>query len=499
MRVLQVSAELYPWVKTGGLGDVISALPPALAQEGVDVRLCLPGFPAFLDALPSRDAIRLVTPFAAERVRIGLATLPGSQLEAYLIDHPVFYDRPGGPYSPLGGGEWPDNHRRFALLGWVAAALGAGADPAWHPDVVHSHDWHAGLAPAYLTARAAPAASVFTVHNLAYSGSFPSGTFPELSLPDHFFRIDGVEFYGRVSLLKAGIAYADRVTTVSPTYAREIQTKPFGHGFDGLLRYRNEALSGILNGIDAEIWNPAIDPVLPRPYGIDDAEAGKLAAKAAIRRQFGLVEDSTAPLFGIVSRLTWQKGLDLPLGAISELISLGGQLVLLGTGDRDLERGFAAVAAAHPGHVGVRLGYDESLSHLVVAGADVLLVPSRFEPCGLTQLYALRYGTLPLVRRTGGLADTVVDANETNLGNGSATGFVFDEADAPSLTAALRKVVTLYAEPLRWRNMVRRAMTQNFGWSASARQYLSLYRELRSGVDVEPRDGESVKPLAAAD
>ncbi|MGH7092602.1 MAG: glycogen synthase GlgA, partial [Stellaceae bacterium] len=431
LRVLHVAAEIYPWVKTGGLGDVIGALPAALAAEGVEARLCLPGYRPLLDAAQVSDVARLATPFVAERVRIGLAHLPG-QPPAYIVDHPAFYDRPGGPYGP-DGGEWPDNHRRFALLGWVAAALADGADPRWQPGVVHGHDWHAGLASAYARAFGAAAASVFTVHNLAYRGLYPAYVFGELGLPPDCFSIDGVEFYGNVAFLKAGLFYADRLTTVSPTYAREIQTPALGEGLDGLLRGRRDALSGILNGVDPAVWNPATDAALPRGYGVADAAEGKAAAKTALQHRLGLTADPDAPLFGVVTRLTSQKGIDLILAALPELVRRGIGLAVLGSGDRDLELGFTAAASSYSGRVAASIGYDEALARLILAGADVVLVPSRFEPCGLTQLYALRDGALPLVRRTGGLADTVGNATPEALADGSATGFVFDEASAPAL------------------------------------------------------------------
>jgi len=478
LRVLHVAAELYPWVKTGGLGDVVAALPPALLAQGVDTRLCLPGFPAFLDAFHLSDAVRLATPFAAERVRVALATLPGSKIAAYLVDHPPFYDRPGGPYGAADGRDWPDNHRRFGLLGWVAAALGGGTDANWRPDIVHAHDWHAGLAPAYLGADVTPAAaSVFTVHNLAYQGTFAAGVFPELSLPASFYGLDGIEFYGGVSFLKAGLAYADRLTTVSPTYAREIQTPEFGEGLDGLLRLRTDALTGILNGVDPLVWDPAHDAALPQPYDIETAEAGKAAAKAALRQRLHLF-DAAAPVFGVVSRLTPQKGLDLLLAALPDLTAAGGQLALLGSGDRDLETGFAAAGAEQRGAIGVEIGYDETLARLVIAGSDCMVVPSRFEPCGLTQLYALRYGTLPLVRRTGGLTDTVVDATPARLRDETATGFMFEPATSEALAATLEWASAQYANRQSWRQMMREGMTRDFSWAQSARQYAALYREL---------------------
>lgn len=478
MRVLHAAAELYPWVKTGGLGDVIAALPPALAGIGVDVRLVLPGFTPLLDALPLREIARVRTPFAVERVRIALAELPESGVRTYLVDHPAFYDRPGSPYADPNGHDWPDNHRRFALLGWAAAALAQGADADWRPDILHAHDWHAGLAPAYLRAGGMALPTVFTVHNLAYQGFFPATVFGDLAMPPDFFSIDGVEFYGGLSFLKAGLFYADRLTTVSPTYAQEIQTPAFGNGIDGLLRSRADVLSGILNGVDPAIWSPEHDGLLPRRYDIDDAVAGKAAAKAELQQRLGLPVEPDALLFGAVTRLASQKGGDLVLAILPELIGRGAQLALLGSGDTYLEAGFAAAAANNSGQIGVVIGYDEAMSHLIMAGSDVVLVPSRFEPCGLTQLYALRYGALPLVRRTGGLADTVVDANAISLAEGTATGFVFDDETSDALLGAAGRTVALYADKASWQRVMQNGMRQDFSWSAAARQYETLYDRL---------------------
>lgn len=483
MQVLYITAELYPWVKSGGLGDVAAALPPALIAQGVDVRLLLAGFRGFLDAFSDiTDVVRLPTPFTTGRVRIARAQLPGTRRLAYLVDDPASYDRPGTPYASPDGNDWPDNHRRFALFGWVAASLARGADPSWRPDILHGHDWHAGLAPAYLAAEP-PAGgrvpTVFTIHNLAYRGLFPATLFPDLALPSGFFSIDGVEFFGAVSFLKAGIFYADRLTTVSPTYAREIQTPAFGWGLDGLLRSRADHLTGILNGVDPRTWDPQHDASLPRAYGSDDAPAGKQAAKVALQSRLGLDLLDDVPLFGVVSRLTPQKGLDLVLGGLPGLMAAGGQLALLGAGDADLERGFAIAAAQYRGRIGVEIGYDESLSHLIMGGADVIIMPSRFEPCGLTQLYALRYGSLPLVRRVGGLADTVIDANAASLADGIATGFAFDGDNTEALIAAVRRADDLFGQREVWQRMMRRAMAQDFSWETSAQRYLIIYREAR--------------------
>ena len=482
MRILYMTAELYPWVKSGGLGDVAAALPPALIAEGIDVRLLLPGFRGFLDAFPGiTDVVRLITPFAGERVRVSLARLPGTDSLTYLVDHPAFYDRAGNPYADPSGSDWPDNHHRFGLFGWIASELARGADAGWRPDILHGHDWHTGLAPAYLAARPPTEGhvpTVFTVHNLAYRGPFPGAVFPELALPSEFFSIDGVEFFGMVSFIKAGLFYSDRLTTVSPTYAREIQTPAFGWGLDGLLRARASVLTGILNGVDTRVWDPQHDAILPRLYGERTAAAGKRTAKAALQRRLGLEPIEGAPLFGAVSRLAQQKGLDLVLAGLPDLVG-GAQLALLGSGDRDLEQAFAAAAERYRGRVAVTLGYDESLAHLIYAGSDVVLVPSRFEPCGLTQLYALRYGALPLVRRVGGLADTVVDATATNLAEGEATGFAFDDDSPPALMLAIARATALFREREIWRRMVRRAMTRDFSWTAAARQYTAVYRALR--------------------
>jgi starch synthase len=480
LRVLHAAAELYPWVKTGGLGDVMAALPPALRAHGTDVRLVLPGFTEFLDAFELTEIARLRTPFAAERVRIALARRPDSAVAAYLVDHPAFYDRPGTPYQAPDGSDWPDNHRRFALLGWSAAALAQGADPAWQPDLLHCHDWHAGLAPAYLRAQGAVVPSVFTVHNLAYQGFFPAPFFADLALPPNFFATDGVEFYGGLAFVKAGLFYADRLTTVSPTYAREIQTPAFGWGLDGLLRTRANDLTGILNGVDPAVWSPENDPYLPVPYSVDDEDlADKADAKEALARRFRLDDaEDGGPLFGAVTRLTPQKGLDLLLAALPGLLALGGRLVLLGSGDAALEAGFRAAEQTYRGRIGIEIGYDEALSHLIVGGSDSIVIPSRFEPCGLTQLYALGYGSPPVVRRTGGLADTVVDATEETLADGTATGFTFDDETPEGLLDAVQRAAALYDDRAAWRRLMRRGMTRDFSWTVSAGQYQALYHEL---------------------
>jgi starch synthase len=481
MRVLYVASEVYPLVKTGGLADVTAALPPALLARGVDVRLLLPGLPAIRSGLPRRRIVAdFGAAFGAARITVERGAMADSEVPAYVLDAPLLYDRPGGPYGGPDGRDWPDNHRRFALFGWAAARFADGAaDGGWRPDIIHAHDWHAGLAPAYLAARGGyRAASVFTVHNLAYQGLFPADRFAELGLPADFFGINGVEFHGQLSFMKAGLYYADRLTTVSPTYAREIQGPEQGCGLDGLLLSRRGALSGILNGVDYRIWDPVVDPLLPAAYGPADL-AGKAVDKAALQQALGLALRPDALLFGVVSRLTAQKGIDLALGALDEIVRQGGQLVLLGSGDAALEQPLVAFAAAHPAAASVRIGYDEDFAHRIFGAADIILVPSRFEPCGLTQLYGLRYGTLPLVRQVGGLADTVVDADAAALAAGTATGFAFREASTGALLEAALRAVALHRRPAAWARLQRQAMSRDFGWPGAAARYLALYRELR--------------------
>lgn len=474
MRVLYVSTEVHPALKTGGLADVNGALPPALAEAGVDVRLLLPGFPALRDAATDRAA---PVPLGAVGGSGAVSLLPCrlGAVPAWLIDAPDFYARPGNPYVGPDGRDWPDNLARFALLGRVAARLADGVAQGWRPDIVHSHDWHAGLASAYLRARGGDGpASVFTVHNLAYQGSFEADGFAGLGLPPHFFSMHGLEFHGAINFMKAGLFYADRITTVSPTYAREIQEPEYGFGMEGLLRSRAGALKGILNGADTTAWNPASDPAIAGRFDVEDL-AGKAACKTALRAEMGLAPDVTGPLLGVVSRLTPQKGLDLLLAALPTLLAGGGQVALLGSGDAALEAAWKEAAARHPGAVAVRQGYDESLAHRIFAGADLIAVPSRFEPCGLTQMYALLYGSLPVVRRTGGLADTVREDGDATRQN----GFVFGRASVEDLRAALGRALAAWKDPARWRALQRRGMRANLGWSASARAYLELYRELR--------------------
>jgi len=481
MRVLHICTEVYPLLKTGGLADVASALPPALAALGVDVRMLMPGFPALRDGLRQRQVVaELPGLFGAAAVTLTLGVLPNG-VRAYLIEAPALYDRPGNPYADSSGVPYPDNYRRFALLGWVGAQLATGLDPSWKTEVCHAHDWHAGLCAAYLKA-AQPigrreAGSLLTIHNLAYQGLFPSAVMAELNLPADFYDMHGLEFHGHVSFLKAGLFYSDKLTTVSPTYAQEIQQPAQGCGLDGLLAARAADLTGILNGVDTSIWNPATDVELPMRYDHISLE-GKQQCRTALQRETGLAMQDLAPLFGVVSRLTDQKGLHLVLAGIPELLARGAQLVVLGAGEPELETAFRQLAQAHPESVTIEVGYDEHKAHRIIAGCDVILVPSRYEPCGLTQLYALAYGTLPLVRRVGGLADSVIDCTPENLARDIATGFVFDDFSGAAFMAAAQRACNLFSEKTVWLALKQCAMRQSFSWNASAVQLLPIYRHL---------------------
>ncbi len=482
-RVLQVSAEVYPLLKTGGLADVAGALPQALQAAGCEPRLLLPGFPAILAGLADAQPVaELVAPWG-ERGTLLAGRLPAvGNVPAYVIDVPGrFGSAAANPYTDASGQPHADSHLRFGWLGWAAARLAQGADADWRPQIVHGHDWHAGLAPVYLALAApvqqTPVRSVFTVHNLAYQGLFDAGTLAELGLPPALFDQHGLEFHGQLSFIKGGLAFADAITTVSPTYAREIRTPEQGCGLDGLLRARADVLHGILNGVDDAVWDPAADAAIAAPFGAEQIE-GKRTCRRALQSELGLSVQTAAPLFGIVSRLTEQKGVNLLIDALPALLAQGAQLAVVGSGDAALETALQTAARQHPQQVAVRIGYDEALAHRLFAGADVSLVPSRFEPCGLTQLYGLRYGSLPLVRRVGGLADTVVDCTLEDLADARATGFVFDSFSARALVRALRRAAVLYARPADWQAVQRRGMNQRFGWDTAAARYAAIYAGL---------------------
>lgn len=476
MQVLHVCSEIFPLLKTGGLADVVGALPAAQIAEGIDTRVLLPGFPDLKKGIADMQVVARLQTFAGY-VELHYGQFNGVGI--YLIDAPGLYDRPGSPYHDESQFAYTDNYLRFALLGWMGCEIACGLDPYWRPEVVHAHDWHAGLACAYLAARGRPAKSVFTVHNLAYQGLFSAHHLEQIQLPWSFFNMHGLEFYNQISYLKAGLFYADHITAVSPTYAREITLPEFGYGMEDLLRQRQleGRLTGILNGVDPTIWDPAQDLLLTARYNRDVLDA-KVENKRQLQITMGLKIDDKVPVFAVVSRLTRQKGLDLVLEALPGLLEQGGQLVLLGAGDAVLQQGFLAAAAEYPGQVGVQIGYHEAFSHRIMGGADIIMVPSRFEPCGLTQLYGLKYGTLPLVRRTGGLADTVNDSSLENLADGMANGFVFEDSNAWSLLRAIRRAFVLWSRPSLWRYVQRQAMGMDFSWQVAAVAYRDLYQRL---------------------
>ncbi|MCW8862747.1 MAG: glycogen synthase GlgA [Rhodospirillales bacterium] len=474
MKILFATSEAYPLLKTGGLGDVAGALPTALAKGDDDVRIIMPAYPQALNAVEGkRDGPGLGDPLGAGEARLIEARMPGSGVPVWLVDCPALFDRPGNPYVGPDGRDWPDNHLRFAMLSRAAAMLSMpGNASGWTPDVVHANDWQTGLIPAYLHYWGGRRArTVFTVHNLQYQGLFPATVLGELGLPPESYSIEGLEFHGQVSFLKAGLFYSDALTTVSPTYAREIQTSEYGCGMEGLLRLRAGALTGVLNGIDTDDWNPEKDSRIPKPYSATRL-AGKTTAKALLQREMGLPEDPGAPLFGMVSRLTSQKGIDFVVEVAPKLVARGAQVAILGSGDKVWEDALRKLAVSSPG-VSVSIGYDESLAHRIIAGADIFMMPSRFEPCGLTQMYALRYGTLPLVHHTGGLADTVED-----VGGGRGTGFVFNKPESTAVAAAAFRALKLYDDKKAWKETQARAMSRNSGWEMAAQSYKELYTTL---------------------
>ncbi len=481
LAVLSVASEAYPLVKTGGLGDVVGALPLALAPEGIDVRTLIPAYPAVLRAAADALAAEYPLPDNVAAQAGGPGRILGFNAHglAWLaLDIPHLFDRAGAPYLGPDGRDWPDNALRFAALSRAAAEIGRHGIGDWKPDVVHAHDWQAGLTAAYLHYAEGPRpGTIFTVHNLAFAGKVPLTQLASLHLPPQAAGVDGMEFYGTLSLLKSGLQFADHVTTVSPTYAAEICTPEGGMGFDGLLRARGLALSGVLNGIDTLSWNPRADAALAAPFGASTLDARE-ANRAALRDRFGLDANPEALLFGVVSRLTWQKGLDLLLEILPELLRLGAQLAVLGNGDSALEDGFRSAARAHPGRIGVVIGYDEKLAHLLQGGVDALLVPSRFEPCGLTQLCALRYGAVPVVARVGGLADTVIDANPAAIASCAATGVQFAPITTQALGQALRRTDQLFRNKSVWSQIQVSGMSTDVSWRGPARQYAALYRSL---------------------
>ena len=483
-KILFVTSEVYPLIKTGGLADVSASLPAALRGLDLDVRILLPGYAAVLRQFSHSRKAALISNVAGYFPDCVLRTshLPGTDVPLMLLDCPALYSHASGPYQDQAGNDLPHNHMRFGLLGYVAALLAGEESPlTWRPDIVHCNDWQSALAPAYLHFKLGPKApSVMTIHNLAFQGIFPPDTLPWLGLPPQSLQMNGLEYFGSLSFLKAGLFYADRITTVSPTYAEEIQQEPLGMGMQGLLTTRRADLIGILNGIDEQAWDPRTDPHIEMRYDADRLN-NKRHNKSALQRGMALEVNAAAPLLGIVSRLTQQKGTDILIGIIPQLIELGCQLAVLGSGEAIHAQALMAYAEQYPGKVAVHLGYDEVLSHRITAGIDLFLMPSRFEPCGLNQMYSQRYGTPPIVSATGGLVDSVTDCNEDTLARDQASGIVFDDMSPTGLLAAIERGLAYYRDAEIWPKLQRAGMARDFSWKASALSYLALYRSLIKG------------------
>ncbi|GAA0533906.1 starch synthase [Rhizomicrobium palustre] len=472
LKVLSVVSEAYPLVKTGGLGDVAGALPSALAPHGVEVTTFLPGYPSVMKAL--RDAVVLHSYDSLFGEKAQILSGWAGKLKLIVLDLPGFYDRPGGPYCDASGKDWDDNWRRFGAFSRAAADVAQGKFNMPSFDVLHAHDWQAAMAPAYLHYDGAHVPSIMTVHNIAFAGWFPNDIFVWLGLPWHAYSMHGVEYYGGVGFLKAGLFCADAITTVSPTYAEEIGDAHFGMGLEGLVRARRDRVYGIVNGIDTEVWNPAEDPHLLAQYERLTLNR-RLQNRLQVEKAFDL-DGGTGPIFCVVSRLTTQKGMDVLAGMAENIVTMGGRLALIGTGEHYIENAFMDAAKRFKGRIGVKIGYDEELSHLLQGGSDAILVPSRFEPCGLTQLYGLRYGCVPIAAHTGGLADTIIDANEAALSAGVATGFLFDEVNHDTLSRVLSHAIYRYQDRPTWKALQEQGMRMDFSWRRSGQRYAELYR-----------------------
>ncbi len=479
MNILFAASEAHPLVKTGGLADVAGSLPRAIRNSRQDIRLILPAYPPAIDRAGRLKVVaELPLPGTAAPARLLQGRLPHSRVPLYLVDAPEYFDRPGGPYSTPEGHDWPDNAERFALFARAVCSVAMNRTGlAWQPDVVHCNDWQTGLVPALLSLEATRPATLFTIHNLAYQGLFGHDRFRSLQLPQDWWSMEKLEYHQQLSFIKGGLVFADHLTTVSPTYAREIRTPQFGCGLEGLLEHRRQHLSGILNGVDYRVWNPGQDALLPYSYNAHRPMA-KQKNKAGLQKAFGLPVQPERMLFGHVGRLVEQKGVDLILQLLPELLQRRLQLVILGTGQAALEDALRTAGRKYPDRLGIRIDYDEPLAHLLEAGADSFLMPSRFEPCGLNQLYSLRYGTPPIVRRTGGLADSVVDASEAALARHTASGFVFADASTADLLQAIDRALALYARPDAWKQLMLTGMREDFSWTRSAAAYIDLYTRL---------------------
>ena len=475
LNILFASSEAFPLIKTGGLADVSSGLPQAISKLGHDIRVILPAYKQIIDDWQYNEIAQ--HEINGYKVRLLSVKLDNNETTIWLVDIPELFYRNGGPYSAPDGHDWPDNAERFATFSRVVTEISMNRFGLnWQPDVVHCNDWQTGLIPAFLSLAHERPSTVFTVHNMAYLGLFPHQTFIQLNLPEHWWAWNMLEFHHHLSFMKGGLIFSDRVNTVSPTYAEQIKTPEYGYGMEGLLNYRSHILSGILNGVDYEQWNPETDPLIPQNYSVSSIDKKKLN-KQALQKHFELPEDDEVMLVGVVGRMVEQKGYDLILHALPSMTDKAVQIVMLGSGDTQLESDLLNSMEDHPEKISVIIGYDEKVSHLVEAGADLFLMPSRFEPCGLNQFYSLKYGTVPLVSNTGGLADSVVDATPENIENQTATGFKFNQINTESFIEAFERAYSCYQNPPQWSQIVKTGMKQDFSWESSAQKYVALYHK----------------------
>ncbi len=475
LQILFATSEIYPLIKTGGLADVSESLPRALDALGQDVRIIMPAYHDSLAQLNQPQPIASLV-IKQRKITVYQTQLPGSTITVWLVDDPQYFDRPGNPYLNRAGKPWADNAARFLLFCRAIVEIATNRSSLdWCPDVVHCNDWQTGLAPALLSREKQRPATLFTIHNLAYQGLFPYSTYNALRLPKKFWHYNALEFYYQLSFIKGGLNFADQLSTVSPRYAEEIQTDQFGCGLEGLLKHRQQDLTGILNGIDTDTWNPETDSHLVRNYCVHTLDE-KLHNKADLQNRYGLEQNQQIPLIGFIGRLVQQKGLDLILKTMQQLSELPLQLIFLGTGDVQFEQELRDWAQRFPEKISVTIGYDEQFAHRIEAGSDIFIMPSHFEPCGLNQMYSQRYGTIPLVHRVGGLADSVVDTTRTTLSNGLATGLVFEGESSGAFAEAVKRSLLLYENKAYWTQLQKTGMVQDFSWVKSAEQYLVLYQ-----------------------
>jgi len=485
MNILFATSEAYPLLKTGGLGDVANSLPNSLQEHGADVRLVIPAYRDVLEKLDSFEILGWLKISAQHHeIRVLQVIHDAFAMPVWLVDYPEMFDRIGNPYTHPEGYDWPDNPQRFDLFSHVAALLAIDAlNIGWKADVVHANDWQTGLVHAYLSRETHPPKRVFTIHNIAYDCQFDYGTFQSMHLPPHWWSMELGEFYDRFSMLKTGLIFSDVINTVSPNYADEICTPQYGYGYASILSAHRDKLHGIINGIDMRIWSPGIDTHLAKNYTasdkIADIKKAKKANKKALLKMLGAdktVLNSPIPLIGFVGRLVFQKGIDLLLNAIEQLLpEYQAHFVIIGSGEPELESQLRLLTGQYPQQLFSHIGYSEALAHLVEAGSDMFIMPSRYEPCGLNQLYSLHYGTPAIVRRTGGLTDTVTDANPVNFSNNTATGILFDDMTPEAVGDALQRATGLFSDQKSWSQLMINGMAQDFSWEKSARAYLQLY------------------------